>query len=315
MIEFDSVFNSVRISEIMGFMSVPLGSNYGNTLIYVVWIPESDTDTLINTNEILYKGKVSIEFGQLITEGIFNSADFIFTIDVDSTFYPIYKVLPDPGLSKNLPLGTSTNLDNVTVSVFSEGGYGAFIESDIINPFINADLSLINEGYYDPLTDKLNLTDSITVYLRNAFSPFQIIDAAKSLLDSESLKCNLNFTSAADGIYYLDVRHRNSLQTWSKTGGESFHRGSTVNYTFTDLQSKAYGNNLTLKGTKWCLFSGDVNQNGLIDLSDVLLVYNDANSFLRGYIVTDVTGDSIVDLSDIVITFNNSNNFVSVIKP
>jgi len=53
----------------------------------------------------------------------------------------------------------------------------------------------------------------------------------------------------------------------------------------------------------------------LIDLSDVLQVYNDASLFNSGYIVTDINGDNISDLSDVLITSNNSNNFVSVVRP
>lgn len=62
-------------------------------------------------------------------------------------------------------------------------------------------------------------------------------------------------------------------------------------------------------------FSGDVNQDGFIDLTDVLNINNDANIFLSGYVVSDLTGNDLVDLTDVLMAYNNSVGFVSVIKP
>ena len=62
-------------------------------------------------------------------------------------------------------------------------------------------------------------------------------------------------------------------------------------------------------------YSGDVNQDGYIDLTDINLIYNDAGIFAGGYIVTDITGDNITDLTDLLLAFNNANDFVSVIRP
>lgn len=92
--------------------------------------------------------------------------------------------------------------------------------------------------------------------------------------------------------------------------------GSSYNYT--DASSKAYGNNMIqIDSTpvKFAIYNGDVNQNGAVDLDDVIQVYNDANGFASGYIVTDVTGNNLADLSDVLLAFNNSNLFVSVMKP
>jgi len=45
------------------------------------------------------------------------------------------------------------------------------------------------------------------------------------------------------------------------------------------------------------------------------MIYNDANSFGSGYVVTDINGDSVVDLNDILIAYNNSAGFVEVVRP
>lgn len=66
---------------------------------------------------------------------------------------------------------------------------------------------------------------------------------------------------------------------------------------------------------KYCIFSGDVNNNGFIDLTDVDTIYNDIDNFISGYVDSDVNGDKYTDLTDVMITFNNSSDFISVIKP
>ena len=63
------------------------------------------------------------------------------------------------------------------------------------------------------------------------------------------------------------------------------------------------------------LFAGDVNQDGTIDLTDMVGIFNAASSFQSGYSTTDVNGDSFIDLTDLTLTFNNVNKFVSVIRP
>ena len=66
---------------------------------------------------------------------------------------------------------------------------------------------------------------------------------------------------------------------------------------------------------RFAIYSGDVNQDGIVDASDALMVDNDANIFATGYVVTDVNGDYSVDATDALIVDNNSTNFVSKITP
>jgi len=63
------------------------------------------------------------------------------------------------------------------------------------------------------------------------------------------------------------------------------------------------------------VYSGDANQNGIIDLSDVVNVNNASSVFTSGYVQQDVNGDSIVDLSDLILTLNNASVFVTKIIP
>lgn len=176
-------------------------------------------------------------------------------------------------------------------------------------------LTALIEGFYDNNSNLL-ISDTLRVYLRNSLSPYAIVDSAMSFLNSSGTGI-FNFSKAVNGVnYYLQLKHRNSIETWSDSA-KSFIN-SNLNIDFTPSVSKAFGNNMIQvdnSPVKYAVYNGDVNQNATIDLSDVILVYNDATNFVSGYNVTDVNGDNISDLSDVLITYNNSSNFVSVIRP
>jgi len=171
------------------------------------------------------------------------------------------------------------------------------------------------EGFYNENTDQLNINDTVKTYLRNVNSPYNIVDSAESILDSLNLNGNFNFYNAASGRYYIKLKHRNALETWSKKGGEIFSDGDVLLYDFTVSGSRAYGNNQTLKGIIYCLYSGDVNQDGVIDLADLSEVDMDIFSFRSGYNNTDLTGDNFTDINDIALADNNAFEFVTAVIP
>ncbi len=172
------------------------------------------------------------------------------------------------------------------------------------------------EGIYFTLFNQLSRSEYVTVYLRNNVSPFSIVDSSESKIDSISLSGIFRFSNASAGNYYLELKHFTSIETWSKPGGEYLSILDTSLYDFSQTNSQAYGNNLKLIGDKFCLYNGDVNQDGFIDLFDVVPTYNDATNFISGnYLSTDLTGDKIVDLADVTICYNNSINFIRIRRP
>jgi len=183
-------------------------------------------------------------------------------------------------------------------------------------PFPNDDLTLrlktLIQGFYNPELNKM-LKDSVRIHLRNATSPYSIVDSSLSILDSNGMG-NFTFSNAVNSVpYYIVIRHRNGIETWSATGS-SFSSGN-LSYDFTLSSAQAYGNNQILKGTKYCIYNGDINQDDIIDGSDASAIDNDTFNFATGYLVTDLNGDEIIDGSDAAIADNNVNNFVSVIRP
>lgn len=205
----------------------------------------------------------------------------------------------------------------IKLKITSELGVGAYRGFfEILD--VDADLKIAMEGFYDKANKTLNMSDSVTVFIRNISAPFETIDTARSVVDSISLTGNFNFKNTPTGYYYITVKHRNSLETWSKAGGELFTNGSTLNYDMTNSSSKALGNNLVQVDNSpdvYALYSGDVIEDFYIELSDVIYIYNDAADFASGYLISDLTGNNITGLADVLIASNNSNLFVAAIVP
>lgn len=179
-------------------------------------------------------------------------------------------------------------------------------------------IKLAQEGFYNSSTDNLNKKDTVTVCLRKLTSPYDIVDSARSVIDSVNFTGSFLFSNAPSGIYYLQVIHRNCLETWSKAGGEAYTAGTVFNYDFTSSSSQAYGNNMVQADSSpvnFGIFSGDVNQDDHIDLLDVIMVYNDVTINVAGYRNSDINGDDMTDEIDLMFVSNNSNKFVSIMRP
>jgi hypothetical protein len=157
------------------------------------------------------------------------------------------------------------------------------------------------------------LQDTVTLELHNTAAPFTIVESQKAVLNNSG-KGTFYFSNAVNGTsYYLVVKHRNGVETWSSNPVSLI--SYVLSYDFTTASSQAFGSNLVKIGTKWCIYNGDVNQDGLIDLSDLIAVDNDNANYVTGFAVTDVNGDGLVDLSDLILVDNNNMNYVSKVVP
>ncbi len=178
-------------------------------------------------------------------------------------------------------------------------------------------LKAFPQGFYNAATNRLNASDTIRIFLRNNNTPYQIIDSSKGIFDTVNFTCNFSFTDFNDGMFYVEIKHRNSLETWTKTPLNFYNAGDQI-LDFASFADVAYGNNEIQTGSnpvRFGLYGGDVFRDGVIDLSDVIKINNDANSFVTGYALSDLTGNSIVDLTDVVTGYNNASAFVSIKRP
>jgi len=223
------------------------------------------------------------------------------------------------GPGNNIDAATSLAVDGSGNVYVTGRSFGSGTEYDYAtikySQLVGINITMIVEGFYNIATNDLNMKDTVRTYLRSTVSPFAIVDSAKSVIDSLTFKGNFFFNNAPSGLYYIILKHRNSIETWSKSRGETISQGETYLYNFTNSSSQAYGNNMIQKGTKFCIYSGDVNQDGVVDGSDAAIIDNDAFNFVTGYVVSDVTGDDVTDATDAAIADNNAANFVSIARP
>lgn len=168
------------------------------------------------------------------------------------------------------------------------------------------------QGLYDPLTNTM-IGDTIKVLLRNFDSPYEIKDSSTGFLDVNG-EITLNYNEARNATdYFLVVKHRNSIETWSSAGNKFIL--NSLDYDFTTTNLSAYGSNLALSGNRYCIYTGDINQDGTVDVTDISMTANDAAESMSGYLLSDLNGDNYADASDISLVANNATNSVMKVVP
>ncbi|MEZ5047638.1 MAG: endonuclease [Chitinophagaceae bacterium] len=157
------------------------------------------------------------------------------------------------------------------------------------------------------------LCDTIQVELHNDYSPYNIAYSTQGILQTNGLVL-LNLPSSVIGnTFYVAIKHRNSIETWS-----FFPVNFTANsdYDFTNSATKAYGaNQIETDIGQWALYTGDINQDGAIDIFDFLEWDNDNQNFYSGYFATDLNGDASIDIFDFLIWDPNNQNFIGITIP
>jgi autotransporter-associated beta strand protein len=185
-------------------------------------------------------------------------------------------------------------------------------------------LTMMIQGYYlgggamnsvrfnqDFISD-LGDVEMLTVELHDA-ETLAVVATTEGMLHTDGTLSAV-FGTAPVGSYYIAVKGSNIIQTWS-AGPQSV--GSTpLSYDFTSGPSQAYGDNMSeVEPGVWAIFSGDINQDESIDLTDYSTWETDANEFAFGIYATDLSGDGSVDLTDYSIWEGNANNFIYAIYP
>lgn len=258
----------------------------------------------------------STDFGNPVTyAGCTNNVWDTYSYQMNHSASNPYHAKPRPGIRYG-PQGESclalwteySGGTNVWASVGCSGPIGIWR-----NVFFRG----VMQGFWDEPADTLR-NDTVTLQIRNDFPPYSVVEQSNAYLDNDGYANFWFMTLQNFTNYYIAAKHRNTIETWSAATFQYGSGSTSYSYDFTTSPLQSYGVNETLVDTSpdlYAFYSGDVNQDETIDLTDIVLVFNDGNSFLTGYVNTDTNGDQFVDLTDLVITFNNSNNFISVIKP
>jgi hypothetical protein len=156
-------------------------------------------------------------------------------------------------------------------------------------------------------------SDEVLIELHSASAPYALVGSPIVGNLRTNGQVEVSVPGVYNGSYYLVFKHRNSLETWSNLP-LVFGLG-TLSYDFTDFKTRAYGENLKLVSGKYVVYSGDINQDGVINNLDMTAIKDEATSFTKGYIPEDVNGDGTVDALDLIITDNNASYEAMVLKP
>jgi hypothetical protein len=178
---------------------------------------------------------------------------------------------------------------------------------------------MVSSLYDQGISTDATATDSITINLYGNSNGVSLTPdySVKALLHNDGT-ATATFPGATLGnSYYVALKHRNHLETWSAS---PITFGATNSINFTESVSAAYGDGVNapmklMSANKYALYGGDVNQDGTIDLFDLLDTENDASNFNSGYNASDVNGDSVSDLFDLLLIENNSTLFIFVARP
>lgn len=156
-----------------------------------------------------------------------------------------------------------------------------------------------------------NIADTIAIELHDAISG-ALVSATSALLSTNGV-ANISVSNAYSGLsYYLVVKHRNSIATWS--AAPILLSASGTSYNFTTSITQAYGSNMLSGGSgEFLFYTGDINQDGSIDFNDYPNLDISSSNGDLGYLPYDLNGDASVDFNDYpIIDVNSSNGVISV---
>ena len=159
-------------------------------------------------------------------------------------------------------------------------------------------------------TTPTNIADTITVELHDAST--QALSYSVIGTISTSGTGTFTFPAGVNGnSYYISVRHRNSIQTWSTAPVLMNPTGTT--YNFSTAATQAAGSNLVNDGSGvYMIYTGDINQDGAVDFNDYPSLDIASSSGVLGYDSSDLNGDASVDFNDYpMIDINSSNGVLS----
>jgi hypothetical protein len=202
----------------------------------------------------------------------------------------------------DLTAGSLTNMRQQSHYTFT---YSSKRDFQIVGA-CQVNLKFLMEGFWNGATQ---VQDTVKAFLAGSNSPHAFADSNKLYLDNAGQGL-LVFPHAPTGSYYLVVTHRNHLSVWSKHP-LSLINGTTSqsSYDFSLADTSSFGSNAQKldAGNLYSAWSGDINQDGVIDYRDRNLVWNARNQ--AGYLGTDCNGDGVTDNLDAAFVLQNRLKF------
>ncbi|MCX6162254.1 MAG: hypothetical protein NTV87_13090, partial [Ignavibacteriae bacterium] len=236
--------------------------------------------------------------------------------------------LPFPIGAQGTALKSYVDWNARTIEVAGIGGTGGmllnnaeFMLTDAAAPVnrMRLDLTAMIDGLYNDVTHQMVIPGNITVELHSSASYTKIDESYIAINTSgQSVMYSLSgyptqFTGSAIE-YWIVFKHWNSLETWSASVHPFSNSNGTLSYDFTTLAAQAYGDNMIHVGSKWCIYTGDINQDGSVDLNDLIPILTDYDN-ADYHAVNDLNGDGAVDLNDAIFVLNGYDYGIGIVRP
>lgn len=166
--------------------------------------------------------------------------------------------------------------------------------------------------YNSGLSASPNDVDTIRIDLMYQSSPYAIAGTYTGILQSSGTITCL-FSNISCGNYYIRVKHKNSLETWS---ANPVNISGNASHDFTDSGSKAFGSNQNnVASGVYAFHSGDINQDTFIDTTDLASLESSIQNQTSGYIVSDLNVDGISESVDYSLLANNIQLNIMIARP
>jgi hypothetical protein len=225
--------------------------------------------------------------------------------DVNATIHPSATEICGNNIDDNCDGNIDEGCNTVNILAGKLWLQGYYIGGEQMNPVLS----------YQGVAAPTSIADSIYLELRDENSPTVITYSTMTTLGVDGEFTAIDIPSNLVGqSYYLVVKHRNSIETWS---ANAIQLTSYTYHNFTTAANKAYGENqIEMETNKWAFYTGDINQDGFVDSFDFPALDTDIfNGVSSAYVNTDLNGDGFVDSFDFPMFDVNSFNGVSVITP
>jgi hypothetical protein len=232
-----------------------------------------------------------------------------------------YTIDNDGQITATIPTGSTTGAITVVKGSCSAASASSF--TVLTNATLN--LKAYMQGFYagsglmnsvlanQGLSLNTNEVDTITVELYDGSTGATLVASTSGVILTDGT-ISLSLSGSVIGnSYYVSLRHRNTINTWSAS---AITFGTTTTYDFTTAATQAYGGNMIEVETGvFAMYSGDFNQDEFVDPYDYPSFELDNVTFALGYLSTDINGDGYVDPYDYPVFEFNNVNFVMSMHP
>ncbi len=168
---------------------------------------------------------------------------FLFVVALSAAPYCQSRIYYKAGTTIRVGAGAIVRSDSITVSgAFSVDGTMAHSYFASGTP---VSIILLPEGYAsDSVTNSALSGEIFTIHLAGVSAPYNDVEAHTATINKATLTANATFSTLSSGSYYVYITHHNTIETWSKPGGESITAHSAFRYDFTSAKTQAFGGNL-----------------------------------------------------------------------